>query len=213
MIQVFLCEICAKLMPMGYRTISVPAYLYVAYNKHINISTAAAPNFPSNIRIHSVGNYGILDGALLLFAAVVLFLKFRVGRSRNLTLCPVMNEFMYDSVATMLVRKSSESRDIGSRKHSCIPDCIAEYLRQGVNPLPALLLAHVKTSCMIALKRVVLQMDKYEKQPFSNRRKRAVGLDCVGTFSCDLFAFDIMPAEIFVMSLCKRQNLVKKGIC
>ncbi len=31
--------------------------MYVAYNKRINISTAAAPNFSSNIRIHSVGRW------------------------------------------------------------------------------------------------------------------------------------------------------------
>lgn len=158
------------------------------------------------------GDYRVLDGMFLLFAAIVSFLKIRVGRSRNFALCPVMNEFMYDSIAATLIKKLSESHDIGSRKHSCIPDCIAEYLRQGVNPLPALLLAHVKTSCMIALKRVVLQIYKYEKQPFCNRRKRAVGLDCVETLSRDLFAFDIMPTEIFVMGFTeKRQNFVKKG--
>lgn len=158
------------------------------------------------------GDYRVLDGMFLLFAAIVLFLKIRVGRSRNFALCPVMNELMYDSIAATLIKKLSESHDIGSRKHSCILYCIAEYLRQGVNPLPALLLAHVKTSRMIALKRVVLQIYKYEKQPFCNRRKRAVGLDCVGTLSCNLFAFDIMPTEIFVMGFSKkRQNFVKKG--
>ena len=65
---------------------------------------------------------------------------------------------------------------------------------------------------MIALKRVVLQIDKYEKQPFLNRGKRTVGLNCMGTLSCNLFAFDIMPSEVFVMGFSeKRQNLVKKG--
>lgn len=106
----------------------------------------------------------------LLFAAIVLFLKIRVGRSRNFALSPVMNELMYDSIAATLIKKLSESHDIGSRKHSCILYCIAEYLRQGVNPLPALLLAHVKTSRMIALKRVVLQINKYE-----NNRSATVG--------------------------------------
>lgn len=158
------------------------------------------------------GNYCILDGVFLLFAAVVLLLKIRVGRSRNFALCPVMNEFMYDSIAAMLIKKFSESHDIGSWKHSCILDYIAEYLRQGVDPLPALLLVHVKTSRMIALRRVILQINKYEKQPFCNRRKRAVGLDCVGMLSCNFFAFDVMPTEIFVMGLSeKRQNFVKKG--
>lgn len=158
------------------------------------------------------GNYSILDGVFLLFAAVVLLLEIRVGRSRDLALCPVMNEFMYDGIPAALVKKFPESHDIGGRKHSRILNRIAEYLCQGVDPLTALLLAHVKTSRMIALKRVVLQIDKYEKQPFRNSGKRTVGLDCVGTFSCDLVAFDIMPTEIFVMGFSeKRQNLVKKG--
>ena len=61
-----------------------------------------------------------------------------------------MNSFMYDSVAATLVKKFPESHDIGSRKHPCIPGCIAEYLRQGVDSLPALLLAHAKTSRMRA---------------------------------------------------------------
>lgn len=110
------------------------------------------------------GDYGILNGVFLLFAAIVLLLKIRVGRSRNFTLCPVMNEFMYDSIAATLIKKFPESHDIRSQKHPCILDCSAEYLRQGVDPLPALLLAHVKTSRMITLKRVVLQIYKYEKQ-------------------------------------------------
>lgn len=158
------------------------------------------------------GDYRVLDGMLLLFAAVVLLLKIRVGGSRNLALCPVMNEFMHDRIAPTLIEKSLECLDIGSRKHPRIPGRIAEYLRQGVNPLPALLLAHVETCRMIALKRVVLQIDKYEKQPFLNRGKRTVGLDCMGTLSCNLFAFDIMPSEVFVMGFSeKRQNFVKKG--
>lgn len=158
------------------------------------------------------GDYSVLDGMLLLFAAVVLLLKVRVGRSRNLALCPVMNEFMYDSIAATLIKKSFECLDIGSRKHPRILGCIAEYLRQGVDPLPTLLLAHVETCRMIALKRVVLQIYKYEKQPLGNRGKRAVGLNCMGTLSCDLFAFDIMPSEVFVMGFSeKRQNFVKKG--
>ena len=86
----------------------------------------------------------------LLFAAIVLLLKIRVVRSRNFAPCPVMNEFMYDSVAATLVKKFPESHDIGSRKHPCIPGCIAEYLRQSVDSLPALLLAHAKTSRMRA---------------------------------------------------------------
>lgn len=78
--------------------------------------------------------------------------------------------------------------------------------------MPALLPAHVKTSCMIALKRVVLQIYKYEEQPSGNRGKRTVGQDCVGTLSCNLLAFDVMPTEIFVMGFCeKRQNFIKKG--
>lgn len=158
------------------------------------------------------GDYRVLDGMFLLFAAIVLLLEIWVGRSRDLALCPVMNEFMYDGIPATPVKKFPESHDIGSRKHSCIPDRIAEYLRQGVDPLTALLLAHVKTSRMIALKRVVLQIDKYEKQPFRNSGKRTVGLDCVGTFSCDLVALDIMPTEIFVMGFCEKwQNFVKKG--
>ena len=72
-----------------------------------------------------------------------------------------MNEFMHDSIAPSLIEKSLECLDIGSRKHPRIPGRIAEYLRQGVNPLPALLLAHIETCRMIALKRVVLQIDKY----------------------------------------------------
>lgn len=109
------------------------------------------------------GDYGILNGVFLLFAAIVLLLKIRVGRSRNFTLCPVMNEFMYDSIAATLIKKFPESHDIRSQKHPSILDCSAEYLRQGVDPLPALLLAHVKTSRMITLKRVALQIYKYEK--------------------------------------------------
>ena len=150
------------------------------------------------------GDHGILDGVSLLFAAVVPLLKVRVGRSRNLALCPVMNELMHASVAPTLVKKPSESRGLvnGVPEHFC----------QRVYPLAALLLAHVETCRMIALKRVVLQIDKYEKQPFLNRGKRTVGLDCMGTLSCNLFAFDIMPAEIFVMGFSeKRQNFVKKG--
>lgn len=96
------------------------------------------------------GDYRVIDGMFLLFAAIVLLLKIRVVRSRNFAPCPVMNEFMYDSVAATLVKKFPESHDIGSRKHPCIPGCIAEYLRQSVDSLPALLLAHAKTSRMRA---------------------------------------------------------------
>lgn len=158
------------------------------------------------------GDHGILDGVSLLFAAVVPLLKVRVGRSRNLALCPVMNELMHASVAPTLVKKPSESRGIGSREHPGLVNGVPEHFCQRVYPLAALLLAHVETCRMIALKRVVLQIDKYEKQPFLNRGKRTVGLDCMGTLSCNLFAFDIMPAEIFVMGFSeKRQNFVKKG--
>ncbi len=158
------------------------------------------------------GDYGILDGVFPLFAAIVLLLKIRVGRSWNLALGPVMNEFMYDSVAASLVKKFSKSQDIGSRKHPRVVDCVAEYLRQGVDPLPALLLAHVKTCRMIALKRVVLQIYKYEKQPFGNSGKRTVGLHDVGTASGKFSSLHVVPPKVFVMRFSeKRQNFVKKG--
>lgn len=158
------------------------------------------------------GNYGILDGVFLLFAAVVLLLKVRVGWFRDLALGTVMNKFMYDSVAATQVKKSPEGHDIGSRKHPCTVYGVTQHLCQRMYPLAALLLAHVKTCRMIALKRVVLQIYEYEKQPFGNCWKRTVGLDCVGTPSRNLFAFDIMPAEILVVGLGeKRQNFVKKG--
>lgn len=141
----------------------------------------------------------------------MLLLKVRVGRSRYLALSTVMNEFMYDSVAATLVKKSPESHDIGSRKHTGIVNGDTQHLCQRMYPLAALL-AHVKTCRMIALKRVVFQVDEDEKQPFGNRGKRTIGLDCMMTLSCNLFAFDIMPTKIFVMGVSeKRQNFVKKG--
>lgn len=158
------------------------------------------------------GDYRVLDGVFLLFAAVVFLLKIRVGRSRDLALCPVMNEFMYDGIAATLVKKSPESHDIGSREHPCLVDGVTQHLCQRMYPLATLLLAHVITSRMIALERVVFQIDEDEEQPFGNSGKRTVGLDCVGTLSCNLFPFDIVPTEIFVMGLSeKRQNFVKKG--
>lgn len=148
----------------------------------------------------------------ILVAAVVLLLKVRIGRSRYLALSTIMTEFMYDSVAATFVKKPTESHDIGSRKHASIVNGDTQNLCQRMYPLAALLPVHLKTCRMIALKRVVFQIDEDEKQPFGNCGERTVGLDYVGAFSCNLFSSDIMPTEIFVMGFSeKRQNSVKNG--
>lgn len=121
------------------------------------------------------GDYDILDGVFLLFAAVMLLLKVRVGGTGCFPFSAVMDKLVDNKFsATFIKKKSTEGDHVGCGKHSRIIDCIAEYLRQRMFPLLALLLAHVKAGRVIVLDRVVLKIDKYEEQPVGNSWKRTV---------------------------------------
>lgn len=155
-------------------------------------------------RFHSnsshTGKYGILDGVLILFAAVVLLLKAGVGIPRNLAFSLVMDEFIYDSIAASLVKKPSESRDIRSRKHPCITNGCTQHFRKCMYPLAALL-ALVETCRMIDLKGIVLQIDKSEELPFGQPWKADcwIGL-CENAFLATLLPLTSCPrTHVLVM--------------
>lgn len=64
---------------------------------------------------------------------------------------------------------------------------------------------------MILLDGIVLEKDTNEEKPLGNRRQGTVRLDGMLTLECELGSLDIMPAEIFLMSIReKRKFLVKK---
>lgn len=114
------------------------------------------------------GDYRILDSMSFLLPAVMGLLKVRIGRSGDLAFRAVVDQFVDYRVTTPFIQKSLEGSHVGSRHVPGVINRHAEYLRQGMDPLTALLLAHFKTGGMIFLPRIVLEVDKYEEQPFSD---------------------------------------------
>ena len=121
--------------------------------------------------------------------------KVRIGWPRDLAFRAVVDQFVDYRVSTPFIQKPPEGSHVGCRHVPGVINRHAEYLRQGMDPLAALLLAHFKTGGMIFLCRIVLEVDKYEEQPFGDTGKRTVGLYDMGPLPDKSPALYIVPPE------------------
>lgn len=157
------------------------------------------------------GDYRILDCMSFLFPAVMGLLKVRIGGPWNLAFRAVVDQFVDYRVTTPFIQKPPEGSHVGSRHIAGVTNRHAEYLRQGMDPLAALLLAHFKTGGMIFLCRIVLEVDKDEEQPVSDAWKRTVGLYDMRPLPDKSPALYIVPPEEFIVCVREKwQNFVKK---
>lgn len=157
------------------------------------------------------GDYRILDSMFLLLPAVMGLLKARIGRPRDLAFRAVVDQFVNCRAAAPSIQESPEGRHVGSRHVPGVVNSHAEYLSQGMDPLPALLLAHSKTGGMIFLRRIVLEVGKDEEQPFGDTGKRTVGLYDMGPLPDESLALYVVPPEKFIVCVREKwQYFVKK---
>ena len=148
-------------------------------------------------------NNCIFNCVFLFLSTVIFLLLIPVGRTRNLSFCPIMQQNRKTFFARLLFEQRFKFLLCFCRHYFRITKALLKNTIQYMNKLVAVFLIHTKTGCMKLLKRIIFQVNQYEEQAVGNRWKWTVFVYDKATPVITIVALHVIVGQILIVDFLK----------
>lgn len=146
---------------------------------------------------------------MFLLAAVIFLLFFHIHRAGNLPFRAIVQKNR-QLILTKFLKYPGELFLCLGRHYTGMAKTFLKNMIQTVYERIAMFLPHIKTGCMVFLKRIILQINQYEEQPVCNGGKRAVFINGKTAKIFTQTSTHLIAAKIIIMRIFKiEKQLVK----